>query len=137
MDVKITDNSGKVLEELKKKIEAALEAIGNQAVSHAKQEITQAGRVDTGALRNSISHQVEMGEETVYIGTNQSYAIYHEMGTGIYAEGGGGRQSPWFYVDAHGDGHWTRGVKPVHFLKNAATNHLEEYSSIAESIFQQ
>ena len=136
MDVKITDNSDKVLSALKEKIEAALEAIGNQAVSHAKQEITQAGRVDTGALRNSISHQVAMGEESVYFGTNQSYAIYHEMGTGIYAEGGGGRQTPWFYVDAKGEGHWTRGVKPVHFLKNAAANHLEEYSSIAETIFK-
>lgn len=136
MDVTIKDNSDKVLEAFRQQLEAALEAIGNQAVSHAKQSITEAGRVDTGALRNSISHQVEMGEDSVYIGTNQSYAQYHEFGTGIYADGGGGRQTPWFYVDAHGDGHWTRGVKPVHFLKNAVADHQEEYGSIAESILK-
>jgi HK97 gp10 family phage protein len=129
VDIKLTNNVDDVLRALDEQCEAALEAVGNQAVSHAKQNITQAGRVDTGALRTSISHVTSTGEKTVYVGTNQSYAIYHEMGTGIYAEGGG-RQTPWYYVDSHGDGHWTRGIKPIHFLKNAAANHAKEYVEI-------
>ena len=94
IEIKLDDHSDKVMQALKNYSEAALEAVGNQAVSYAKQNITEAGRVDTGALRNSVSHQVVKGENAVYIGTNQSYAIYNELGTGIYAEGGKGRKSP-------------------------------------------
>lgn len=132
VEVQITDNSDEVLSALEEQIEAALEAVGNQAVSHAKQNITQASRVDTGAMRNSVSHLVRADEKACYVGTNQSYAIYHELGTGIYLDGGGGRQSPWYYVDSHGDGHWTRGIKPIHFLKNAIANHINEYKAIIE-----
>ena len=130
-DFVLIDNSDKVLAELDSKIEAALEACGNQAVSHAKQNITSAGRVDTGALRGSINHLVQ--DKTCYIGTNQSYAIYHEMGTGIFA---GGRQTPWVYKDAHGNWHRTRGVSPVHFLKNAAAGHVSEYVRIIKQFLK-
>lgn len=122
------DNSDKILEELKDRTQAALEAIGNQAVSHAKKNITQAGRVDTGAMRNSMTHQVE--GDTCYVGTNNEYAIYHEFGTGVYAEGGKGRQTGWFYVDKKGKGHYTRGMRPIHFLKNAIMNNVKEYQEI-------
>jgi len=131
-DVKFIDNSDEVLDAMTEAIRASLEAVGQQAVSHAKQNITQAGRVDTGALRNSVSHQVEMGEDAVYIGTNQDYAVYHELGTGIYTEGGRGRQTPWSYRDAKGEWHRTRGIRPIHFLKNAAANHTDEYIRIIE-----
>ncbi len=137
VEVQITDNSEEVRKALATKIEAALEACGNQAVSHAKQNITQAGRVDTGAMRNSVSHLVRADEKACYVGTNQSYAVYHELGTGIHLDGGGGRQTAWFYVDAHGNGHWTRGIKPIHFLKNAIANHVNEYKSIIEQHLKQ
>lgn len=131
VDIEVTaDNTAEVLRELETKIAAALEACGNQAVSHAKQNITEAGRVDTGAMRNSITHQVE--GDTCYVGTNIEYAVYHEYGTGIYTDGGGGRQTGWFYVDAKGHGHFTRGMKPIHFLKNAIANHIKEYKAIIE-----
>ena len=54
ISLKLDDHSKEVLREFNTQIEAALEAVGDQAVSHAKQNITEAGRVDTGALRNSI-----------------------------------------------------------------------------------
>lgn len=135
VDFKITaDNSAEVLRELETKVEAALEACGNQAVSHAKSNITEAGRVDTGAMRNSVSHQVQ--ENTCYVGTNIEYAIYHEYGTGIYADDGKGRQTPWYYVDAKGVGHFTHGMKPIHFLKNALANHINEYREIIKQQLQ-
>ena len=130
------DNSAEVLRELDSKIEAALEACGNQAVSHAKQNITQAGRVDTGAMRNSISHQVDAGDKSVYIGTNIEYAIYHELGTGIYLEGGGGRQTPWAYQDASGAWHRTRGMKPIHMIKNGVSGSVNDFKSIANDILK-
>ena len=57
-------------------ISAALEAIGMQAESYAK----LACPVDTGNLRNSITHQ-QADEMTEAIGTNVEYAAYVEMGT--------------------------------------------------------
>lgn len=133
IDIKISsDNTRQILNELEQKCQAALEACGQQAVSHAKQNITAASRVDTGALRNSMNHKVDSGAKVCYVGTNQSYAIYNEFGTGIYAEGGKGRKTPWRYVDAKGEGHWTRGMKPIHFLKNAIQDHADEYKSIIE-----
>lgn len=132
-EIKITaDHSGEVLQALYWQAQAALEACGNQAVSHAKQNITAASRVDTGAMRNSMNHKVVASEYTCYVGTNQEYAIYHEYGTGIHAEGGKGRKTPWRYVDAKGEGHWTRGIKPIHFLKKAIEDHKDEYKSIIE-----
>lgn len=130
-DIKITaDRSGEVLQALYWQAQAALEACGQQAVSHAKQNITAAGRVDTGAMRNSVNHKVVASESACYVGTNQEYAIYNELGTGIYAEGGRGRKTPWVYVDAKGVAHRTRGMTPIHFLKKAIQDHVDEYQKI-------
>jgi len=131
MEVRIAvDNTDKILKELEQQCKAALEACGNQAVLHAKSNITSSGRVDTGALRNSISHQVQ--DDTCYVGTNQEYAIYNEYGTGIYVENGTGRQSPWAFQDKNGEWHMTHGMKPIHFLKNALAEHVDEYKKIIE-----
>lgn len=134
IDVKITDNSKEILEASAEQIQAALEAVGNQAVSHAKSNITAASRVNTGALRNSMNHLV-IGD-TCHVGTNQSYAIYNEVGTGIYAEGGGGRQTPWAYQDANGNWHMTRGMKAIHFLKDAIANNISEFKHIITNILK-
>lgn len=133
MPVEINDFTDDVLAALNRQTEAALEAVGQQAVTHAKQNLKAAGRNDTGTLQNSITHKVQMSEKAVYVGTNVHYAIYNEMGTGIYTDGGGGRQTPWRYQDAKGNWHTTRGIKPTHFLKNAAQDHKEEYRAIIES----
>lgn len=132
-----TDNTEEAIRELETKIEAALEAVGNQAVSHAKQNITagvprnaDSWYTPTGNLRNSITHIVK--DDTCYVGTNNEYAIYNELGTGVYAEGGKGRKTPWMYRDDQGNVHITRGMKPLHFLKNAVMNNIKEYKSIFE-----
>lgn len=70
IDVKITDNSNKFLDALPEQIEQALTAIGLTAESYAKADCP----VDTGRLRNSITHAVEAGEQAVYIGSNVEYA---------------------------------------------------------------
>jgi len=76
--------------------------------------------VDVGDLRSSI--QVYMENETVYVGTGLSYGKYVEYGTGIYAEGGGGRQTPWVYFAPYGKyfgWHWTQGQSPSPWLRPA------------------
>lgn len=137
IDVKVETHADLFKDAVKEAVEAALEAVGLQAEGYAKANITAAGRVDTGELRNSVTHQVEESEQAVYIGSNLEYAIYNEVGTGIYAEGGGGRKDPWVYVDDNGVGHWTVGITPIHFLKDAAADHGDEYRQIAEAVMKE
>ena len=130
------DNSEAVLQELSTKLEAILEAWGIQGVGAVQDIITSESRIDTGAMRNGISHQVDLNDQSVLIGTNVEYAIYHELGTGIYLEGGGGRQTPWAYQDANGEWHRTRGIKPIHMLKNGVSGSVENFKSIANDILK-
>lgn len=128
IEINITDNSGEILRELENKKAAALEAIGITAEGYAKIRTP----VDTGRLRNSITHAVKGND--VYIGTNVEYAVWLELGTGIYASDGNGRQSPWGYYDRNGKYHVTRGTKPRHMLKKAASEHTQEYKDIIKRI---
>ena len=132
MAVTFIDNSEQTISAMERAVKAGLTAVGQMASSHARQIITAASRIDTGTMRNSIDFKVQ--EHTVYVGTNTSYAIYHEMGTGVYIAGG--RKSPWAYKDAEGQWHWTRGVRPLHFLKNAVSNFVEEYKAIIRRFLQ-
>lgn len=125
-DVKVQSNKDLFLGAAEEAVARALEAVGQQAEGYAK----EASRVDTGRLRNSIAHTYDAGEKAVYIGSNLEYAVYNEVGTGIYAEGGGGRKTPWIYVDEDGVWHRTVGMKPKHMLKRAASEHTDEYERL-------
>jgi len=121
--VKVTDNSKNVKSAYDQARERSLEIIGITAEGYAKKTVpTRHGR-----LKNSITHKVE-GKD-VLIGTNVKYAPYVEFGTGIYAEGGNGRNTPWVYKDEDGF-HWTRGMRPRPFLRPAATEHANTYKQI-------
>lgn len=130
--VQISDHSAEILEAMREQVLLGLETIGQEAEGYAKDEVP----VDTGRLRNSIAHKVVADEKAVYIGTNVDYGPYVEYGTGIYADNGQGRQTPWFYVDDKGQGHYTRGMKPRHFLKKAVTGHDAHYKSIMEAVLK-
>lgn len=57
------------------------------ARDRAKENLTQAGRVDAGTLRNSIrSEVVEQTSDrvTFQVGSDLPYAIFVERGTGLY-----------------------------------------------------
>lgn len=101
IEFKITDNSKEILSKEQKALETALEAIGLKAENFAKKDCP----VDTGRLRNSISHQVE--PDGVYIGTNVEYAPFVEYGDNI----------------KHTTG-------KAHFLRDAATMHGDLYKNI-------
>lgn len=72
MEIEITDNSGLVREEFQAAVLRALEKCGLTAEGYAKLLCP----VDTGNLRNSITHQVDEGGDVVYIGTNSEYGAY-------------------------------------------------------------
>lgn len=70
------DNTRQIQMALKQAIAAALEECGLAAERFAKRETP----VDTGRLRNSITHALDLGDDAVYVGTNVEYAPYVELG---------------------------------------------------------
>lgn len=72
MSVEITDNSKEVSAAIKAALLRGLEKCGLVAEGYAKKLCP----VDTGNLRNSITHVVDEGGDAVYIGTNSEYGAY-------------------------------------------------------------
>lgn len=103
ISVEIKDNSEEVKAEAKAKINAWLEAIGQDAAATAAERAP----VDTGRLKNSIESAVVESEQAAYIGTNVEYAPYQEFGT-------------------------SKGVTGKHFLQFGATAHQDEYKAMLE-----
>ena len=120
-----------VLEEFRAACLRALERCGMKAESYAS-DLAPVSPEYGGTLRDSITHKVDEAESAVYVGTNTEYGIYVELGTGIYAEGGGGRPTPWVYQDAKGNWHWTRGNPAQPFIKPAVADHAQTYRNIIE-----
>lgn len=117
-----TDNSREFLNAFDAAITRALERCGMQAEGYAKDLVP----VDTGNLRNSITHKVS--DDAVYIGSNNEYAAYVELGTGKYAQGG--RKDPWVYRDDEGRWHHTDGQRAQPYLKPAVADHKQTYRNI-------
>ena len=126
MSIEITDNSKEVSAAIEAAILRGLEKCGLVAEGYAKKLCP----VDTGNLRNSITHVVDEQELAAIIGTDSEYGAYVELGTGIYAEGGGGRPTPWVYQDEKGNWHYTRGNKAQPYLKPALADHAQQYRDI-------
>ena len=99
-----------VLNELDKSLENALWAIGETAEGSAKKYET---RVDTGRLRNSISHAVDTTPNgmIVYVGTNVEYAPIHELGG--------------------------RNISALHFLQRSVSDNTNRYKAILEAALKE
>ena len=103
-------------------VAAALERVGSAAEGFA----ADLAPVDSGRLRNSITHKVD--DNSVTIGSPLEYAAYVEFGTGKYASGG--RNTPWVYKDDKGNWHYTHGQRAQPFLKPALQNNIKTYQAI-------
>lgn len=126
--MRIVDNTAKVRGATEEQIKKALTAVGLACERYAKLNITKNKSVDTGNLRNSITHSVD--KHSVTIGSAVEYAPYVELGTGVEYEGG--RRTPWFYQDSKGVWHKTNGQKAKPYLRPAVEQHIEEYKEIIE-----
>ena len=107
------DNTKQFLSAYDAAVKRGLTKIGMQAERFAKQLCP----VDTGRLRNSITHATD--GKSVIIGTNVEYGKYVELGTGRQAETGGNPM--------------IKGHKPHPYLRPAATNHVSEYRTLMET----
>lgn len=110
----------------------AAEIIGGMAESNAKQALTDQKAVDTGNLRNSVTHKTESAGKvvSVVVGTNVHYGPYIELGTGKYASGG--RTTPWSYKDENGHWHRTSGQPARPYLRPSIEGHNDEYKAVVE-----
>lgn len=126
-EFELTDHSSDTIREMLRKKAIALEKVGLVAEGYAKMLCT----VDTGRLRNSITHatsqnlgqgdyqdnngldfhdataQSKPRDDSVYIGTNVEYAPYIELGTVRHS------------------------ARP--YLRPAAADHIEEYKRIIDA----
>lgn len=107
-DVKFSSHKDDVMRLMNEQVVSWLEAIGEDAADTAAQKAP----VDTGRLKNSISHAVIPSNKEVQIGTNVEYAPYQEFGT-------------------------SRGVVGKHYLQFGATAHVAEYGRLLERILKQ
>ncbi len=75
-------------------------------------------RVGDGRLSGSLKYKV-LTNEKVKVGTNLNYAPYVEYGTGVFAEGGKGRKTPWTYFTEKYGFVTTKGMKAQPYLRPA------------------
>lgn len=83
---------------------------------------------DTGALRRSITSEVEADGSEVdgIIFTPLEYAAFCEYGTGLFAEAGNGRKTPWAYKDDEDNWHYTHGQHPQPYMRPALNENREK-----------
>lgn len=141
-DIKFTDNTPQLHEALDSWAERALTLWGMKVQDYA-QLLVPTGTADStgiegyvgGALKQSLAYAVDLAKKTVTIGSNLFYSVYVELGTGIFAEKGNGRKTPWVWMDFNGKWHFTRGMKAANdgkgFLRPAVENHIDELREIA------
>lgn len=80
MSINITDNTDEVLEALKRAIDRGLEEAGFLVEGDAAMNLEKdPRRIDTGNLRDSITHKVQGTD--CHVGTNVEYAGYVHDGT--------------------------------------------------------
>ena len=114
------DNTDAIKKATAEAIYNALDIIGAKAADYA----AALAPVQTGNLKNSLTHQVVQEENAVYVGTAVEYAPYVEFGH---------HQEVGRYVPAI-ERRLVRDYVPGKpFLKPAIENHLDEYKSILEN----
>lgn len=141
-DIKFTDNTPQLHEALESWAERVLTKWGMKIHDYA-QLLAPAGEEKStgiegyvgGALKESLTYAVDLAKKTVTIGSNLFYSVYVELGTGIFAEKGNGRKTPWVWKDFNGKWHFTRGMKAANdgkgFLRPAVEEHIDELREIA------
>lgn len=90
--------------------------------------------VDTGEMRDSIKqHVTEATEERIVddVGPEAPHSVYQEYGTGIFAENGNGRKTPWVYRRKDGSYVTTRGNRPHPFVRPTA---IEDEEKVVDAL---
>ena len=148
IDIKLIDNSGEILRNFQKNLEAGLEAIGLQAERYAKEGCP----VDTGRLRNSITHTTAKNAGQSYSYSYKTYtkseldkmwgkkgvvAMRKAQSETAETHRGGAKPNEVYVgtnveyaIPQETNDRYKHTVGGAHFLKNAAANHGDVYEKI-------
>ena len=85
---------------------------------------------DNGQLAQNIQYSVDGKGTTCTVYNPLEYAPYVEYGTGIFAEGGNGRKTPWLYEDDSGETHFTRGQHPHPYMRPALSDNRNQITQL-------
>ncbi|PEA74970.1 HK97-gp10 family putative phage morphogenesis protein [Bacillus wiedmannii] len=125
MSMRFQSNRAAVMAKHMMAKKAAHTAIGQFVTSKAKLLTA----VDTGNTRRGNNYKATA--EKAVIGNSVDTSIYLEKGTGIYAEDGNGRQTPWMYRDPKsGKMVKTQGQHAQPFLRPAAENNKPQITQV-------
>lgn len=131
--VKVTNNIKSAKQAIIQAQQRALTAASEYVESEAK--LNANPHVDTGRLQGSITYRVF--EEFATVGTIVEYAPYIEFGTGIFAEKGDGRKTPWRYLYQGFKRKKgivrTKGSRPYPFLRPAIDNNKNKIIKIIKA----
>lgn len=131
----------KDLQKIQKGIEEGIKQVASEIVQ-MQHDIIDANvggdgsYVRTGLLKSGVTImplEWSAGLASMTITNTTSYAIYNELGTGVYADNGQGRQDGWFYPVGDGTYRFTIGLPPKYFVRDA----FEFYKDKAPSMIQQ
>lgn len=122
----------------------AMEDTGEAMALRMKLNLTDAGHIDTGALRDSIRSETrDEGDKIVtYIYADAKspegtqYAEFIELGTGEAHGRAGGRSGYWRYKDRNGIWHTTNGMDADPFIEPAVQDFLPRINEfISDAIY--
>ncbi|MEN2765833.1 HK97-gp10 family putative phage morphogenesis protein [Ornithinibacillus xuwenensis] len=101
------------IKRIKEIVAETAEIIASQMVA-----LAPVAEIDGGNLKRSIDVRYYNHGLTAIVTVGAEYAIYVEFGTGIYAEEGKGRKTPWVYFDTKLNRYiWTRGMSAQPFYR--------------------
>lgn len=124
-------------------LEKRLQETGEKIAELMRQNLTAAGHVRTGALRDSIRSETSRDGNTVttlvYADAQSDdgayYAEFIEYGTGAAHGRAGGRVGTWRYKDSAGNWHTTDGMDADPFIEPALDDVLPGLDVIITGIF--
>ncbi|MCW6664518.1 HK97 gp10 family phage protein [Aerococcaceae bacterium NML191219] len=125
-------------EEFGRNVEQAMKAAIKAACLHNESAVKLATPVDGGLLRDSNSHRIKKTGDGYegQVGNPVEYAPFVHDGTGEFSANGKGRKGGWAYVDDEGKGHFTRGQRPTHFIRDPMRHEKANTKKIIKDTFR-
>ena len=142
MGARVTPESNRRVQQQFDKVDRAateqLSAVVFETATNIHSDTVRSAPVVTSSLKTSYqvdTRKIKQQEASVY--TENYYSVYVEYGTGIYAEGGGGRQTPWSYINVYGEWVTTQGQRPQPHFRPAIQKHEERFFKAVDNLIKQ
>lgn len=129
----------KTIDEMHEGIERGLKVCASEIKQMEQRQIentTGGGSyVPTGQLKRSVTIMpIEWSPfcASITVTNVANYSLYTELGTGIYASDGNGRQGGWFYPIGDGTYRFTLGMPPKFFVRDTYDFYKDKATAIVE-----